>query len=578
MQSGLVSKAFSEKQTSICLEILDLLDLLTTSSTVESGESCMPPQQLPILSKGSKLIPLHALTLYCLYCQGLIAQNRAIEGDTVYIKVHPSSKWPLLRGTRPEDAKSESSSLSGLSSVLENLNLGTSRGGMFGLEDSSDDISDRGSFEQESVLAKSLGGETGEAGSVESQFSGPGGSVNGRDGSEESGPRGGVCGTVERGAEEAVGPVDVQRELDELFSQLAGGSGEKGPTGSEESVRVGAGNITDGFEELGSTPPLKVEGSCTTSGSAEGDDLDVSESFSEGDLVSSDGVPVKECRPTAMSQAVERLAAELKAAPNRRPTGFVVGIAEFSARREALVGYLQVPSKPSKPAADTPVKGLFRDNGNGSPTVTAFTSPSVTLMPADPRMPKMTVWVDGLPDGLKERVREGDPSVNTTLVAARIDCWKAQHYQPLATVRQSLGQAGEIETETAAIMFMHNIHGPDFPEEALECLPATPWTIPKDEIARRRDLRGERIFTIDPPTARDLDDAVSVKRLGNGNFEVGVHIADVSFFVAPGTGLDKVRVGSQFYMSRGALLPFPRNPCTSGASLDTVRFRHFHWD
>jgi exoribonuclease R len=480
----------------------------------------------------------------------LIAQNRAIEGDTVYIKVHPSSKWPLLRGTRPEDAKSESSSLSGRSSVLENLNLRTSRGGMFGLEDSSDDVSDRGSFERESVLAESLGGETGEVGSIGSQFSGSRGSVNKRDGSEESGPRGNVCGVVEGGAEEGVGPVDVQRELDELFTQLAGGSGEKGLTGSDETARVEAGNITDGLEalELGSTPPLKVEASCTASEAAGEDDPDVSESLSEGDLISSNGVPARECRPTATSQAVERLAAELKAAPNRRPTGFVVGIAEFSPRREALVGYLQVPSKPAKPASDTPVKGLFRDNGNGSPTVTAFTSPSVTLMPADPRMPKMTVWVDGLPDGLKERVREGDPSVNTTLVAARIDCWKAQHYQPLATVRQSLGQAGEIETETAAIMFMHNIHGPDFPEEALECLPATPWTIPKDEIARRRDLRGERIFTIDPPTARDLDDAVSVKRLGNGNFEVGVHIADVSFFVAPGTGLDKVRIWSYFYM------------------------------
>lgn len=55
-------------------------------------------------------------------------------------------------------------------------------------------------------------------------------------------------------------------------------------------------------------------------------------------------------------------------------------------------------------------------------------------------------------------------------------------------------------------------------------------SIPEREVEVRRDLRDERIFTIDPPTARDLDDALSVKQNDDGTYQVGVHIADVSYF------------------------------------------------
>ena len=58
----------------------------------------------------------------------------------------------------------------------------------------------------------------------------------------------------------------------------------------------------------------------------------------------------------------------------------------------------------------------------------------------------------------------------------------------------------------------------------------TSCSIPEREVEVRRDLRDERIFTIDPPTARDLDDALSIKHNDDGTYEVGVHIADVSHF------------------------------------------------
>jgi protein SSD1 len=64
-------------------------------------------------------------------------------------------------------------------------------------------------------------------------------------------------------------------------------------------------------------------------------------------------------------------------------------------------------------------------------------------------------------------------------------------------------------------------------------------SIPERELEVRKDLRGERVFTIDPDTAKDLDDAVSVKLNEDGTYDIGVHIADVSYFVKPNTALDR---------------------------------------
>jgi protein SSD1 len=83
--------------------------------------------------------------------------------------------------------------------------------------------------------------------------------------------------------------------------------------------------------------------------------------------------------------------------------------------------------------------------------------------------------------------------------------------------------------------------------------------IPEREFDVRRDLRQERIFTIDPESARDLDDAVSVKLNDDGTYDIGVHIADVSYFVKPNTALDrdaKKRATSVYLVQRAVpMLP-----------------------
>ena len=93
--------------------------------------------------------------------------------------------------------------------------------------------------------------------------------------------------------------------------------------------------------------------------------------------------------------------------------------------------------------------------------------------------------------------------------------------------------------ETDALLKDNNVISEDFNENVLKCLPTTPWQISEKEIETRRDLRDRRIFTIDPPTSKDLDDAVSCTRLPDGNYEIGVHVADVSYFVKPNTALDR---------------------------------------
>ncbi|MDM5330361.1 ribonuclease R [Neobacillus sp. CF12] len=77
-----------------------------------------------------------------------------------------------------------------------------------------------------------------------------------------------------------------------------------------------------------------------------------------------------------------------------------------------------------------------------------------------------------------------------------------------------------------------------FPDEVLKQANETPDTIDESELANRRDLRNETIVTIDGADAKDLDDAVTVKKLENGNYKLGVHIADVSYYVKEGTPID----------------------------------------
>jgi ribonuclease R len=131
-------------------------------------------------------------------------------------------------------------------------------------------------------------------------------------------------------------------------------------------------------------------------------------------------------------------------------------------------------------------------------------------------------------------------------VVVRFVDWLPDWSFPTATLEEIIGPAGDHETEMRALALGSGFRS-DFPpgvvSEAQE-LEANGTRMLQEEAeagikaGRRRDFRGITTFTIDPFTAKDFDDSLSVRELENGNVEVGIHIADVSFFVRPGSAID----------------------------------------
>ncbi|MCS6789747.1 MAG: ribonuclease R [Bacteroidia bacterium] len=121
-------------------------------------------------------------------------------------------------------------------------------------------------------------------------------------------------------------------------------------------------------------------------------------------------------------------------------------------------------------------------------------------------------------------------------VAIRFSDWGLKY--PIAEVIQILGVPREHQTEIHAILYEFDL--PEgFPEEVIAEAKSLPDTIPPQEIESRHDFRGIPTFTIDPEDAKDFDDALSLRPLPNGLLEVGIHIADVSYYVKEESALDR---------------------------------------
>lgn len=127
--------------------------------------------------------------------------------------------------------------------------------------------------------------------------------------------------------------------------------------------------------------------------------------------------------------------------------------------------------------------------------------------------------------------RDGDK------VKVELNGWPIGTPNPFGKVVDILGKAGEHNTEMHAILSEFGFET-EFAANVLADADGFPDNISSKEIAKRRDERKTLTFTIDPVDAKDFDDAISYKKLDNGNYEVGVHIADVSHFVRPNSALD----------------------------------------
>ncbi|KHN94465.1 mitotic control protein dis3 [Metarhizium album ARSEF 1941] len=195
-----------------------------------------------------------------------------------------------------------------------------------------------------------------------------------------------------------------------------------------------------------------------------------------------------------------------------QPTAKVVGVIRRNWRQ--YVGHID-PSSASKSASS---QGRKQD--------------SVFLIPMDKKIPKIRL-----------RTRQVSELLGKRLLVT-IDAWERDSRHPVGHFVRSLGEIETKAAETEALLLEWDVQYRPFPKTVLDCLPREghDWKVPasmddpgwKD----RQDLRGLLICSIDPVGCQDIDDALHARKLPNGNFEVGVHIADVSHFVKPANAMD----------------------------------------
>lgn len=189
------------------------------------------------------------------------------------------------------------------------------------------------------------------------------------------------------------------------------------------------------------------------------------------------------------------------------------------------------------------IVGVFRQSKGGG-----------TVVPEDDRLSKpLFVPKDRLTgDGLLREPK------NDEVVVARLDDWRQPGDTPRGHITEILGHKNSPGIEMKIVARSQDLPL-DFPEAVLNETEALSTPSFRSEARRRRDLRRATCFTIDPESARDFDDAVSLQQLKNGRFELGVHIADVSHFVTEGSALDQeaMRRGTSVYFVQEVIPMLP---------------------
>ncbi|KAL5207299.1 hypothetical protein ABZP36_031734 [Zizania latifolia] len=253
---------------------------------------------------------------------------------------------------------------------------------------------------------------------------------------------------------------------------------------------------------------------------------------------------------TEAARALQRICSLVYSNPCKRPIGKVLSVMKKSPRRDTVVGFL-APFSEFPDAEQQKNQMNMQVSKRMNHRAAASSSGLILLLPTDPKFPHMVVSASTLPDSVRKQLEEGDRAKE--LVAARISEWNEESLYPFAHIIQFLGKVGQVKTHMDAILFENAISDAEFSCESMACLPHNCWKIPQEELEVRKDLRNILTFTIDPPTATDLDDAISIEMLSGGIIRIGVHIADVSYFVHPETALDaeaQIRSTSVYTLQR----------------------------
>ncbi|XP_015784684.1 DIS3-like exonuclease 2 [Tetranychus urticae] len=197
--------------------------------------------------------------------------------------------------------------------------------------------------------------------------------------------------------------------------------------------------------------------------------------------------------------------------------------------------------------------------------------------PTDSKIPRMLIPMDQCPPDFIHHPNHYED----TMFIARIVSWEENSKLPTGTLVKKLGSSGDINVETEIILTENGIDDSEFDETIMHGLPcvqkSTDFKIPNTELLTRRDFHDVCVFTIDPSTARDLDDALSLRVIENEKsingqqlYEVGVHIADVSYFLKEGLPCDEEarKRTTSFYLVQKMIPMLPRVLCECLCSLN----------
>lgn len=153
------------------------------------------------------------------------------------------------------------------------------------------------------------------------------------------------------------------------------------------------------------------------------------------------------------------------------------------------------------------------------------------VIPDDPRIIQDILVPDPKNSGLRPIPKKGDK------VVVKLLEWKQRHLNPEGEIIEVLGRTHEPDAEFKAILYKYDLY-PQFPSAVEKQTENIPDTVQPGDIGNRQDCRDIFTFTIDPDDAKDFDDALSLQELDGGKTRIGVHIADVSAYVKPGSPLD----------------------------------------
>lgn len=154
------------------------------------------------------------------------------------------------------------------------------------------------------------------------------------------------------------------------------------------------------------------------------------------------------------------------------------------------------------------------------------------------------------------------------IVIVEITKWPEKRRNPEGRIVEILGHKNDTGTDILAIIKKYGLPE-NFPEEVIAEVERIPEEIHEAEIKRRLDLRDKTIITIDGADAKDLDDAISIEKLNNGNYKLGVHIADVTYYVRENSPLDKeaLKRGTSVYLVDRVIPMLPKKLSNGVCSL-----------